>query len=545
MIAGASSRSTVIESVTQDSRTAHPGSLFVPLEGERDGHDFIPDAVEAGACAYLVARGVGVSSGPGLARAGRTGRHRRVGMPSGPGSGGAAVVGAVPGSGGVEEGVGGAAAIEVDDPLRALADMAAAARRRLGHVPVVGVTGSVGKTTTKDLATAVLRSDRRVHASIRSFNNEIGVPLTMLSAPDDAEAVVVEMGARGAGHIRRLCDIAGPTMGVITTVGLAHTSRFGSLDAVVAAKRELVECLPSAADGGTAFLNADVAEVAAMSDCTPARVVTYGLDAEADVTAGELRIDGDLIPRFVLVSRIGAGGAVRGGGGGACGAGGAAGWSSPDVGGAVRGGGAVTAGEIDVRLGARGRHAVGNALAAAAVGLSLGVPLRDVADALAAPVLSPMRMNLLRIPSGARVIDDTYNANPLSMRAALRSLAALPCPRRVAVLGVMAELGRHAAAEHAAVSSLAAELGISVIAVDCPLYASGLGSPPISLGSPPVVGRESVVEVADIDGALDALGRLESLDADTAVLVKGSRVARLERLVDQLAVGVLSGGVSR
>ena len=325
--------STVVDSVTQDSRDVQPGMLFVPLVAERDGHDFIVDAVAAGASAYLTARGLR----------------------------------------GVD-----AAAVEVDDTQTALTALAREARSRLGSVPVVGITGSVGKTTTKDLLAAVLGRDRRVWASTRSFNNEIGVPITLLSAPDDAEALVVEMGSRGPGHIAELCRAARPTMGVITTVGLSHTSELGSLAAVVSAKRELVEALPAAADGGVAFLNAGVPEVTAMAQGTEARVVSYGDGGE--VHARDLTIDDELTPRFVLQS---------------------------------------PAGDAEVELGARGVHSVDNALAAAAVGIELGVSLEDVAAGLAEPALSPLRMEILRTAGGARLLNDTYNANPLSMRAAL------------------------------------------------------------------------------------------------------------------------------
>ena len=426
----------IVDGVTQDSRDVQPGMLFVALVAERDGHDFIADAVAAGASAYLTARG-----------------------PSG-----------------VD-----AAAVEVGDTQAALTALAAAARDRLGDVPVVGITGSVGKTTTKDLLAAVLGRDRRVWASTRSFNNEIGVPITLLSAPDDAEALVVEMGSRGPGHIAELCRTARPTMGVVTTVGLSHTSELGSRAAVVAAKRELVEALPGAADGGVAFLNAGVPEVAAMAQGTQARVVTYGDGGE--VHARNLAIDDDLTPRFVLHS---------------------------------------PGGEIDVELGARGTHSVDNALAAAAVGIELGVSLTDVAAGLAEPTLSPLRMEVLKTLGGARLLNDCYNANPLSMRAALHSLAALPAQRRIAVLGTMAELGDFEAAEHAAAAALAARLDIAVVAVDAPGYSSGPGS---------------VTEAAGIDGALAALRNLGGLGAGDAVLVKGSRVAGLERLVECLVTG--------
>ena len=425
-----------VDGVTQDSRDVQPGMLFVPLVAERDGHDFIADAVAAGASAYLTA------SGPS----------------------------------GVE-----AAAVEVDDTQAALTALSREARSRLGEVPVVGITGSVGKTTTKDLLAAVLGRDRRVWASTRSFNNEIGVPITLLSAPDDAEALVVEMGSRGPGHIAELCRTARPTMGVITTVGLSHTSELGSLAAVVSAKRELVEGLPAAADGGVAFLNAGVPEVSAMAQGTEARVVTYGEGGE--VHARDLSMDDELAPRFVLQS---------------------------------------PRGEVEVELGARGGHSVDNALAAAAVGIELGVSLQDVAAGLAEPSLSPLRMEVARTVGGAHLLNDCYNANPLSMRAALHALTALPAQRRIAVLGTMAELGDFEAAEHAAAASLAARLDIAVVAVDAPGYSSGEGN---------------VIEAAGIDGALAALRDLGGLGAGDAVLVKGSRVAGLERLVERLVAG--------
>ena len=427
---------TVVDGLTQDSRDVQPGMLFVPLVAERDGHDFIADAVAAGASAYLTSRG-----------------------PSG-----------------VDVG-----AVEVVDTQAALTALACEARSRLGAVPVVGITGSVGKTTTKDLLAAVLGRDRRVWASTRSFNNEIGVPITLLSAPDDAEALVVEMGSRGAGHIAELCRVARPTMGVVTTVGLSHTSELGSLAAVVSAKRELVEALPAASDGGVAFLNAAVPEVLSMASGTGARVVTFGDGGE--VHARALTVDDELTPSFVLRS---------------------------------------PGGDVAVRLGARGVHSVDNALAAAAVGIELGVSLEDVAAGLAEPTLSPLRMEVVRTAGGARLLNDTYNANPLSMRAALHSLAALAAQRRIAVLGTMAELGEFEAAEHAAIGSLAGQLGVEVITVDAPGYASGGGT---------------FVEADGIDSALAALDDLGTLDAGCAVLVKGSRVAGLERLVDRLVTG--------
>ncbi len=472
---------TRIDRFTQDSREAAPGTLFVPLVGERDGHRFIADAVRAGACAFLTSRRGDMSDSGATPH---------------------------PAGGGVGDG---AVAIAVEDTQAALSALGRHARGRLGGVPVVGVTGSVGKTTTKDLIAGVLGRAMRVHASERSFNNEIGVPLTLLAAPESARAVVLELASRGVGHIRELCELARPTMGVVTTVDLVHASEFGSLSAVVRAKRELVESLPAANDGGVAFLNADVPEVAGMANSTVARVVTYGETGEkgsgapANVTAHEVRLDDQLRAHFTLESRLGQ----------APGEDGVAGDSGTSV-------------EIEVVLGARGRHAVSNALAAAAVGLTLGVPLSEVAEALAAPMLSPLRMELLRTPSGTRVINDCYNASPPSMRAALDSLAALDASPRVAVLGVMAELGDFEASEHAKIAEYAKSRGITVIAVDAPLYAAG--DHPLSgiEGAPPLV------EVSGINAALKELRAMDALQPSAAVLVKGSRVAGLEHLTTQL-----------
>jgi UDP-N-acetylmuramoyl-tripeptide--D-alanyl-D-alanine ligase len=407
----------VVSGATQDSRALRAGQLFVPIVAERDGHDFVADALAAGAPAYLSARG-----------------HL------------------------------GGTAILVDDTSAALEQLGAVARE---HLPsrVVGITGSVGKTSTKDLTAAVLATTFRTHASDRSFNNEIGVPLTLLEAPDDVEAIVVEMGARRVGHIAGLCRIARPTAGIVTRVGGAHLEMFGTLDQVALAKGELVESLPSS---GTAVLNADDQRVAAMAERTTARVVTYG--AQADVRAERVVVRDDLTTTFRLCTP----------------------W-----------------GELDVVLAARGRHNVDNALAACAAALALGVPIDAIAPALASVQLSSWRMDLQRTPGGARVLNDAYNANPVSMRAALDALAQLPATRRVAVLGAMAELGAGSEADHREVAAHAAAVGVAVVAVAAPAYGTG------------------VLHVSDLDAASTALG---DLGPDDAVLVKGSRVAGLERL---------------
>jgi len=417
----------VIRGVAIDSRLVTGGELFVPVVAERDGHDFVPAALAAGAVAYLSARPVG-----------------DVGLPEG------------------------VAAVEVGDTVAALADLGRLAR---GRVPdrVVGVTGSVGKTSVKDLLAAALGARWSTVASAGSFNNELGVPLTLLAASGATEALVVEMGARGRGHIAGLCEIARPTVGVVTAVAAAHTAMFGSLDEVAAAKGELVEALDPS---GVAVLNADDPRVAAMAGRTRARVIRYGSGAGADVRAEGTGLDDELRPHFRLASP----------------------W-----------------GTADVVLAVRGEHMVGNALAAATAALACDVPLEAVAAGLGKAELSHWRMELVRLPSGARVLNDAYNANPASVAAALRALARLDAHRRIAVLGLMAELGDTSDAEHRAVADLARDLGIEVIAVDAPAYGG--------------------MAVAGLDEAVAALGPLGEGDA---VLLKASRVVGLERLVARL-----------
>jgi UDP-N-acetylmuramoyl-tripeptide--D-alanyl-D-alanine ligase len=416
------------DGVVIDSRVVRGGELFVPIVAERDGHDYLPSAIAAGASVVLT--------------------QARVPDPLPDGT----------------------TAIAVADTAAALLDVGRLARKRLGTL-VVGITGSVGKTSTKDLLAATLARRWRTSASEKSFNNELGVPLTLANAPDGTQACVVEMGARGRGHVALLCEVARPTVGVVTAVVHAHTEMFGHIDEVAAAKGELVESLPAA---GTAVLNADDARVAAMADRTEARVLLYSVNDEpgADVVADGLRLDDHLRGRFTLRSPFGS---------------------------------------ADVALEVRGEHQVANALAAASAAMACGVSVEEVAAGLAEAALSPWRMDLRRTPAGALVLNDAYNANPASMEAALRSLAAVPAHRRVAVLGLMAELGEHHEREHEAVLDLAADLGIDVIAFETDAY-----------GEAAVLG---------VEGALVALGRLGEGDA---VLVKGSRVAGLERVAAAL-----------
>lgn len=399
-----------------DSRTLVPGQLFVPLVADRDGHEFVSGALAAGAAAYLTSE---------------------------PAVGGTAIV--------------------VPDTAAALMALAEWARTRLGTIPVVGVTGSVGKTSTKDLIAAALVATCRVTANVRSFNNEQGLPVTILGAPDDVQALVVEMGMRGLGEIRRLCEVARPTIGVVTSVASAHTERVGGIDGVALAKRELVEALPVS---GTAVLNGDDDRVRAMAAHTAATVLTYGRGG--DVRMGSLSLDELARPSFDLDTP----------------------WGSAHV-----------------ALAVSGEHMAMNAAAAIAVAGVVAGSIDGAVEALAEAVVSGMRMEVRRGASGAIVVNDAYNANPDSMAAALHALSQIEARRRVAILGVMAELDDPAGG-HRDVAALAGALGIELVPTGTDLYG-----------------------VTPYDDPISALGAIGTGDA---VLVKASRVAGLERLAERL-----------
>ncbi len=447
----------VVTAVEFDSRAIRPGGLFLALPGERvDGHDFAAAAVDRGAVGVLAAREV---DGPAVVVppvARLTGTYLGAADPDGAG---AAV-------------------------LAALGRLAGHVVGALPGLTVVGVTGSSGKTSTKDLLAAVLAPLGPTVAPPESFNNELGLPWTALRADASTRHLVLELSARGRGHIATLAATVPPRVGVVLNVGHAHLGEFGSLDAVATAKGELVEALPA---DGLAVLNADDPRVAAMAARTAARVVTTGLAGE--VRARDVTLDAGR-PRFRLVT---------------------------------------PAGDADVALGLLGAHHVANALAAAAVGLELGGTPDGVAAALsAARPASRWRMEVTDRADGVTVVNDAYNANPDSMAAALRALRELgdPAPgtrrRTWAVLGPMRELGPDEAAEHAGIAGLARELEVDrLVAVDCPAYGADRAVP-------------------DPDAALELL-RAELAPGDV-VLVKASRAAGLERVAAELLRGVPAGG---
>lgn len=434
--------------VVIDSREVRPGSLFAALPGDRvDGHDYAERAVAAGAAAVLATRPVGVP------------------------------------------------AIVVDDVVTALGALARAVVEKLGTT-VVALTGSAGKTSTKDLIAQLLRRLGPTVWTPGSLNNEIGLPLTALSADAGTDTLVLEMGARGIGHIRYLTEITPPRVGVVLNVGTAHVGEFGGREQIAVAKGELVEALPAAEAGGVAVLNADDPLVRAMAARTKARVVLFGESADADVRAEKVRLTATGQPAFTLHTPTGCG---------------------------------------DVTMRLYGEHHVSNALAAAAVAHELGMPAHEIASALSgAGQLSRWRMEVTERADGVTIVNDAYNANPESMRAALRALAAMGEAasarggRTWAVLGPMAELGEEALAEHDAVGRLAVRLNVSKLVAVGGREAAWLRMGAYNEGS---WGEESV-HVSDTQAAVDLL-RSELRPGDV-VLVKASRSVGLERVAQQL-----------
>jgi UDP-N-acetylmuramoyl-tripeptide--D-alanyl-D-alanine ligase len=427
--------------VTIDSRAVEPGSLFAALPGERtDGHEFAAAAVAAGAVAVLASRPVGVP------------------------------------------------ALVVGDVTEALGRLARAVLDRVPAVTVIGITGSSGKTTTKDLAAQLIEALGPTVSPPGSYNTDIGLPLTVLRATSDTRYLIAEMSARGAGHIARLCAIAPPRIGAVLCVGHAHAGDFGGIEAVARAKSELAAALPP---GGVALLNADDPRVAAMAGVTAARVVTFGRHPEADIRATDVAVDGTGRPAFTLVT--------------------------PD-------------GSAPVQLRLHGEHNVSNALAAAAIAAELGMPGRDIAAGLSAAVArSRWRMEVTERPDGVTIINDAYNANPEAMRAALATLAIMAQGRRAfAVLGYMTDLGEFERESHEELGLHAAGTGLAGLIV------VGDAASPILAGAkahPSWSGE--LIGVPDTGAALQVLA--DRLRPGDVVLVKASRVAAIEGIALALA----------
>ena len=453
---GADPTAVVTGAVEVDSRRDLTDGLFVALPGERaDGHDFAASAVRAGAVAALTTRPLD-------------------GVPC----------------------------VVVDDAQRALGALATAVLARSSAL-VAGMTGSSGKTTTKDLLAAVLATAGETVAPVGSFNNEVGLPLTVLRTTPTTRHLVLEYSARGVGHIATLCALAPPRLAAVLNVGSSHLGEFGSREAIAQAKGELVEALPA---DGVAVLNGDDPLVAAMASRTAARVVTTGEGSGRDVRATGVRLDDAGRPSYRLV-----------------------------VSDAVRGG--AVAGEAEVALRLHGEHQVANSLAAAALALEAGLDLPAVAAALSgAGAASRWRMEVSERADGVVVVNDAYNANPESVRAALKALAVMARGRRsVAVLGPMLELGEASDDEHDAIGRLAVRLDVDRLVV-VGETAKRMHAGAVLEGS---WGEESV-HVPDADAAVAHLRGV--LRPGDVVLVKASRSARFERIADALLADVPAAG---
>ena len=434
-----------------DSRKALAGGLFVALPGERvDGHDYVRAAMRGGAAAVLAERPVGepaVVVRDGVTALGLLTRHliaRRAELP-GPG------------------------------------------------MALIGITGSAGKTTTKDLISHMLGDRGATVATPGNFNNEIGLPLTVSLIEDDTRFLVLEMGARAIGHIAYLTEIAPPTIGVVTNIGTAHLGEFGGYEATTQGKGELVEALPSAAEGGLAVLNADDARVLSMRPRTQAPVALFGLAEDADIRAADVTLDPRGRAHFTL--------------------------HTPE-------------GSAPVEMLLTGVHQVPNALAAAAVVRHLGFSVEQIAAGLSSATPSSRgRLEITERPDGITIVNDAYNANPHSTRAALNALIAMAGERRkIAVLGAMLGLGDEAEPEHRAMGALTAELGIDLV---------------ITVGG--LKGAEEAQWIADgaIAAGVRVLTTVDNTEARVlledllrggdVVLLKASQPAGLQPLGEQLA----------
>lgn len=444
------SESTSFSGCTIDSRKVTEGELFVAIKGEKsDGHEYISKAFSAGASVVLAEKD----------------RLEKLGVPLIPPE---------------------KAMIVVPDSIQALQELAKAWRKELGSL-VVGITGSSGKTTTKDMVAAVLAQKYDVHKNSENFNNEIGLPLTILGAQLGTQIMVLEMGMRGLGQIQFLCDICQPTLGVITNIGTTHMELLGSQENIVQAKWELIDCL---AEGGTAVLNAEDYFSVLKAAAADKKIVFYGifgLHALPDVKGLNLKNSGTMETVFT-----------------------------------------IQAGEeiAEVILPLPGEHNVLDALAALAVGRELGVSLHEGALALGEFRLSKMRLEMQQGVGGSTIINDVYNANPASMKASLRVLAERGGLKTIAVLGEMYELGEAAGTGHREVGQLAAQLGISEL-ITVGKLAEDIANGAMEVGFP--VSRIHICSESD-EAVVLTRKIVEELGTGTWILVKGSRGMKMEKI---------------
>ena len=427
-----------LSGISTDSRNLTPGSLFVPLRGERfDGHDYLSQAVKNGAAACLSEEVISGLSVP---------------------------------------------VVRVANTLRALGDIAAAYRLQLNG-PLVAITGSAGKTTTKEMLASILEQVAPGLKTAGNFNNLIGLPLTLFNLKKEHQWAVLEMGTSALGEIERLTEIAQPTIGIITNIGAAHLETLHGLDGVSRAKGELYAGL----QGGTAVLNLDDPRVSQLPVANGVKKVTYGLSAEAQIRAENIEEKAEGV-QFDLLS---------------------------------------STQRHQVQLAIPGRHNVPNALAAAAAAIEMSVPFEKIVTGLQQFVAIPGRMNLFPLPCGGLLLDDSYNSNPLSAHAALDALASLSGQgRRVAVLGDMLELGENSGKMHEELGVKAAEIAELLISV-------GKFSPDLCRGARNAgMNSRQMVELVDAPAAIEYLQRQQR--SGDKILVKGSRGVRLDQVAAAL-----------
>ena len=439
----------VFTGVGIDSRHTPAGGAFFALPGDRsDGHVWVPAALRLGARVAVVSRWDEVAAASAASASS-----------------------------------GDFAAVLVPDTAAALRALASAHRGSL-RCPVVAITGSTGKTGTKDFVAAALGAGRIVVATRGNRNNELGVPLTLLDADNRTDLLVVEMGMRAEGEIAALCDIARPTIGVVTNIGQTHLEVLGSQDAIIRAKGELVACVPA---DGMVFLNGDDEWSRSLAATSSAPVTWYGLSDGVDVRASAIEVDDAGRPTFTL---------------------------------------SAGPGSVTVSLPVPGRHNAYNAGAAAAVALYLGATLDEIAAGLASAITTDMRMQVFTAATGVVVVNDAYNASPTSMRAAVATLVDMRAGgRRVAVLGDMAELGSLTELAHFSLGEIVARSGIDVL-VTVGARALRIADGAVAEGMEP----SAVRACAGVDEASEVLDDL--LASGDVVLVKASRCMQLERIIE-------------
>ncbi|OFW59600.1 MAG: hypothetical protein A2V52_01535 [Actinobacteria bacterium RBG_19FT_COMBO_54_7] len=442
--------SGLIARVSTDTRTLEKGSLFIPLKGPHyDGHDFVFAALEKGAAAVLVTRLL-----PGLFEETRKS---------------------------------GASIILVNNTMSALTRLAAQ-QRDSSAATVIGITGSTGKTLTKDFTASVLESAGGVVASKESYNNEIGVSLTLLEGNAHTRFMVLEMGSRASGDISKLSSFARPRVGVITNIGWSHMQYFKNRDNLAKAKAELLQSLPP---DGKAILNADDDYSSYLGTLSPVPTITFGLSGRAQVRAMNIRTDKSGKVIFTLRSKGGT--------------------------------------EENICIPLPGRHNVYNVLAAAAVGEIMGVKMESIVEGIAGAELTGWRMEMITKPEEITIINDAYNANPVSMRSALMALGDISRSKRaIAVLGDMGELGPVSDTAHIEVGQLAVDYGTDIL-ITVGRRARKIAAAAREKGLP----RGSVFTADGVDRAAEILRAV--IEPGDVVLIKGSRFLGLERLVDLVA----------